>query len=122
MSKLDFEDEYVHVDVAEFKYLKIKTQVIIGKLKAKYTNIVTMDFEKDPGNIRIGFQQWGPDNKLCLILGNKEQDSYWLNNVVFDTQVQNHGTIVHGHLNKELEQIYNLIEKLMDDYNLFYSV
>jgi len=35
MSKLDFEDEYVHVDVAEFKYLKIKTPGNYWKIKSQ---------------------------------------------------------------------------------------
>lgn len=115
MSTLDFGDGYIWNE-AEFKYLKIKTKVILGKLKERFTDIVFMDFEKDPGNIRIGFQQWGPESKFCLFLGNKDQDSFWVNNVQFKTRVPNNGKILQGHLNYELEQLYDIIEKLMEDF------
>ncbi len=113
---LDFGDGYVW-DEQEFKYLKVKTQVIIAKLKEKYPDIVTMDFETDPGNLRIGFQQWGPNSKFALILGNKGQDSFWINNVEFKTKVKNNGKILNGNLNSELTQIYEIIEQLIIDYS-----
>ncbi len=116
MNTLDFGDGYIW-DEQEFKYLKVKTQVIISKLKEKYPDIVTMDFETDPGNLRIGFQQWGPNSKLALILGNKGENSYWINNVNFKTDVSNNGKIEQGNLNNELEQIYSLIDKLLLDYS-----
>ena len=116
MGKLDFGDGYIW-DEEEFKYLKIKTKVIIGKLKEKYPDIVTMDFETDPGNLRIGFQQWGPESKFCLFLGNKGQDTFWVNNVQFKTNVKNNGKINQGTLNEELIQLYEVIDNLILDYS-----
>jgi hypothetical protein len=117
MSKtIDFGDGYIWTE-EEFKYLTIKTKVIVGKLKNKYPDIVTMDFEKDPGNIRIGFQQWGPDSKLILLLGDKDKNSMLVNNVDFETSVPNVNQIYCGNLNHELTQIYEIVDRLIIDYS-----
>ena len=43
----------------ESKYLTVKTNIFVQKLKDKYEDIVTMCVQNDPGNLRIGFQSWG---------------------------------------------------------------
>ena len=48
----------------ETKYLAIKTNTFMQKLKEKYKNIVIMCIESDPGNLRIGFQNWDQIIKL----------------------------------------------------------
>ena len=101
----------------ESKYLTIKTSAIIQKLKEKYEDIVTMDIQNDPGNLRIGFQSWGPDHKIVLILGGKNEQSFWINNVNFKTGVANNGSIEPNTLNKEFDDLCLIIDSLLADYN-----
>ena len=63
----------------EYNYLTIKTNIFIQKLKEKYTDVVTMYVKNDPGNLRIGFQSCGPEHILVLILGAKNEESFWIN-------------------------------------------
>ena len=104
-------------DIQELKYLAIKTNTFIQKLKEKYENIVVMCVESDPGNLRIGFQKWGPNHKIVLVLGGKNEHSFWINNVNFKTSVLNNGSIEPNNLNKEFEDLCVIIDKLKDDYN-----
>lgn len=101
----------------DLKYLTIKTNTIIQKLKEKYEDIVTMDIQNDPGNLRIGFQSWGPDHKIVLILGGKNEQSYWINNVNFKTTVSNNGSIEPNTFNKEFDDLCLIIDSLLADYN-----
>ena len=101
----------------ESKYLTIKTNTIIQKLKSKYVDIVAMDVQNDPGNLRIGFQSWGPAHKIVLVLGGKNEQSFWINNVGFKTNVVNNGSIEPNTLNKEFEDLCVVIDNLLADYN-----
>ena len=101
----------------ETKYLTIKTNAITKKLQDKYKDIVTVCVDNDPGNLRIGFQKWGPKHKIVLLLGGKnDQFSYWINNVEFTTTVPNNGSITSETLNKEFEGLCIVIDNLLDDY------
>lgn len=99
------------------KYLTVKTNAFIQKLKDKYANIVVMCVQNDPGNLRIGFQTWGPDHKIVLVLGGKNEQSYWINNVDFETEVPNNGAIASSTLNKEFDDLSEIIDSLLSDYN-----
>jgi len=101
----------------ESKYLVIKTNAFMQKLKEKYVDIITMDIQNDPGNLRIGFQSWGPDHKIVLVLGGKNEQSFWINNVNFKTGVANNGSIEPNPLNKEFEDLCGIIDSLLADYN-----
>ena len=101
----------------ESKYLTVKTNAYIQKLKDKYTNIVVMCVQNDPGNLRIGFHTWGPDHKIVLVLGGKNEQSFWINNVNFKTGVANNGAIEPNPLNKEFEDLCLIIDSLLADYN-----
>ena len=100
------------------KYLIVKTNIIIQKLKDNYKDqdIVTMCIEEDPGNIRIGFKQWGPDSKIILLVGNKDEPSYWINNVNFKTSVNNNGSINPDNITKEIDDLCIIINNIMHDY------
>jgi len=100
----------------EFKYLTVKTNVLTKKLQDKYPDIVILNKENDPGNMRVGFQQWGPESKILLVLGNKDQPSFWINNVAFKTNVTNNGQVGPGNLNKEFDEYCKIIDKLIMDY------
>ena len=100
------------------KYLIIKTNAFIQKLKEKYTNIITMCIKDDPGNLRIGFQSWGPKHKIILLIGNKNKDSLWINNVEFNTNVSNNGFIKSDTFNKEFEDLCIIIDNLLIDFNI----
>lgn len=104
-------------NIQETKYLRVKTDAYLQKLKDKYEGIVTMCVQNDPGNLRIGFQTWGPDHKIVLILGGKNEQSYWINNVNFETEVPNNGSIEPNTLNKEFEDFCGVIDSLLSDYN-----
>jgi hypothetical protein len=104
-------------DSQELKYLTIKTNAFMKKLQEKYENIVVMCVENDPGNLRIGFQSWGPNHKIILVLGGKNEKSFWINNVNFKTNVNNNGVIESNNLNKEFEDLCIIIDKLLEDYN-----
>ena len=101
----------------ESKYLSVKTDAYIQKLKEKYVGIVTMEIQNDPGNLRIGFQSWGPDHKIVLILGGKNEQSFWINNVNFKTGVANNGSIEPSTFNKEFDDLCGVIDSLLADYN-----
>ena len=101
----------------EFNYLTIKSNIIIQKLKEKYEDIVAMCVENDPGNLRIGFQTFGSNHKLILILGAKNEDSFWINNVNFKTSISNNGKIISDSINKEFNDLCIIIDNLLDDYN-----
>ena len=108
-------DEYEFTQ-EEIKYLSIKQHLFIQKLKEKYSNIVTMTKDDDLGTIRIGFIEWGPDHKIFLYLGNKNQSSYWIQNVQFRTQVHNNSSIGPCHLNDEFHQFCIILDKLYSDF------
>jgi hypothetical protein len=101
----------------ETKYLAIKTNTFMQKLKEKYKNIVIMCIESDPGNLRIGFQNWEPNHKIVLVLGGKNEQSFLINNVSFKNSIKNNGSIEPNNLNKEFEDLCIIIDKLTDDYN-----
>ena len=101
----------------KFNYLTIKTNIIIQKLKEKYEDIITMCVENDPGNFRIGFQIWGVNHKLILILGAKNEDYFWINNVNFKNSVSNNGKIISDSINKEFDDLCIIIDNLLNDYN-----
>ncbi len=113
---VDMEGEEHQWDPEEFKYLKVKTKVIVKKLEEKYPDIVTMILEKDPGNIKIGFKQWGPDHRLILLLGNKGQSSFWMNNLNFKTNLSCNGQIEAGNFNDEFEQLCKVIDQAIIDF------
>ena len=100
----------------ETKFLKIKTDIVEIKLKEKYTDIVILCVENDPGNIRIGFIKWGIDSKVILVLGGKNQDSYWINNVNFNTNVKNNGIILSSNINKEIDDLCLILDNLIQDF------
>lgn len=97
----------------EFNYLTIKTNIFIEKLKQKYTDVVTMCIENDPGNLRIGFQSWGPDHMLVLILGAKNERSFWINQFSQKTSVPNNGLIEPSSINQEFDDLCIIIDKLI---------
>ena len=101
----------------ELKYLTIKTNAFIKKLQEKYENIVVFCVENDPGNLRIGFQSWGPNNKIIYVIGNKNDQSFWINNINFKNSVKNNGVIEPSNLNKEFEDLCLVINILANDYN-----
>ncbi len=103
--------------IQETRYLTIKTNAIIQKLKEKYENIVVYCVENDPGNLRIGFQLWGPTNKIIYVIGNKDEQSYWINNVKFKNSVKNNGAIEPSNLHKEFDDLCLVIDILASDYN-----
>jgi len=104
----------------ETKYLTIKTKSIIQKLQDKYQDIVAICLENDPGNLRIGFQSWGPKHKIVLLLGGKNDEfSYWINNVNFTTTVPNNGSITSETLNKEFDGLCDMIDNLLVDYKKY---
>jgi hypothetical protein len=100
----------------EIKYLTIKTNAIIQKLKEKYENIIIFCVENDPGNLRIGFQSWGPSNKIIYVIGNKNENSYWINSVSFKNSVKNNGVIEPNNLYREFEDLCLVIDILASDY------
>ncbi len=107
----------IRSDEQEYKYLTIKTKAIIQKLQDKYQGIVAICLENDPGNLRIGFQSWGPKNKIVLLLGGKNDEfSYWINNLEFKTTVPNNGSITSETLNKEFDGLCAMIDNLLADY------
>jgi len=100
----------------ESKYLIIKTNAIILKLKEKYENIVVFSIENDPGNLRIGFKTWGSNHKIVLVLGGKNEQSFWINNVNFKTSVSNNGSIEPSNLYKEFDDLCIVIDNLLNDH------
>ncbi len=103
-------------DPAEYKYLSVKTDIFIKKLKEKYPQIVVMCVENDPGNLRVGFREWGVESKIILLLGNKNQNSHWVNNVDFKTDVKNNDTLSCESFNKEFEEFCVVIDNLSNDF------
>jgi len=104
-------------DTQETKYLTIKTNAFIKKLQEKYENIVVFCIENDPGNLRIGFQLWGPDHKIIYVIGDKNEQSFWINTVKFKNSVKNNGAIEPSNINKEFEDLCLVIDILANDYN-----
>ncbi len=100
----------------ENKYLIIKTNAIIEKLKEKYEKIVIYSIENDPGNLRIGFKTWGWKHKFILVLGGKNEQSFWINNVNFKTSVPNNGSIEPSNLYKEFDDLCIIIDNLLNDH------
>ena len=99
------------------KYLKVKTNAFMQKLKETYVDIVVMCVKDDPGNLRVGFQSWGPDHVIIYLVGGKNQGSFWINNVGFKTDVSNNGSIEFSNLNKEFSDFCIIVDKLLADYN-----
>jgi len=99
------------------KYLVVKTNAFMQKLKDKYNDIVVMCIKDDPGNLRVGFQSWGPDHIVTLLLGGKNQGSFWINNVGFKTDVSNNGSIEFSNFNKEFDDFCIIVDNLLADYN-----
>ena len=114
------EDEYEWTQ-EEYKYISMKQNIFIQKLKDKYQDIVILTFEKNIGNIRIGFIDWGPENKLFFYMGNKNQSSYWIKNVQFTTEVRNNGSIGPCHLNDEFNQLCVILDKLLLHFSQYES-
>lgn len=103
-------------DPAEYKYLSVKTDIFIKKLKEKYPDLVAMCVENDPGNLRVGFKEWGVNSKIVLLLGSKNQNSHWVNNVDFKTNVKNNSKLSCESFNKEFEEFCVILDNLMDDF------
>jgi hypothetical protein len=103
-------------DPVEYKYLTVKTEIFIRKLKEKYPEIIAMCIDNDPGNLRVGFREWGIESKIMLLLGNKNQNSHWVNNVVFKTKVKNNSSLSCESFNKEFEDFCVVIDDLMIDF------
>ncbi len=82
-------------DTQEIKYLTIKTNDFIKKLQEKYENIVVFCIENDPWNLRIGFQNWGANNKIIYVIGDKNEQSFWINIVKFKNSVKNNGVLLN---------------------------
>jgi hypothetical protein len=99
----------------------MKQNIFIQKLKDKYQDIVILTFEKNIGNIRIGFIDWGPENKLFFYMGNKNQSSYWIKNVQFISEVRNNGSIGPCHLNDEFNQLCVILDKLLLHFSQYES-
>lgn len=104
-------------DSQESKYLMIKTNAFIKKLQEKYESIIVFCVENDPGNLRIGFQNWGSNNKIIYVIGDKNDKSFWINNVKFKNSVKNNGAIEPNNINKEFEDLCLVIDILANDYN-----